>query len=327
MKLNKQGRDELRKSVEVLLNASPDNKKIQLSNEALELLLFETYIVNKEKGIKVKLPVWSGDFLRKLDLSRVSFEDVSWSMLYDIDEQFGIFEEYSIIDEEFLDKIYSQEFCDDILKFSPLKRNISNYLVCYANTNAKINLVKSFEAKHGIGVKGSIYIWGCDFNNVDLSNDELEINGKSVTIMYSNCSNTNISLPIEGAADSNLSNNDLSRLEIDANQVLNGENFDGVNLTNTGARVNIDYDELSVLIKEWDKIDGSSNNRIKESLKEYMENYWVGCYLNGKLIKSSAEKKQEAEAMQEEYDEFKSLEFANILGSIAEQMDSSSPKK
>ena len=51
MKLSKKDKDELRKSVEVLLKVSPDNKKIQLSNEILEELLFDTYVVNKEKGI------------------------------------------------------------------------------------------------------------------------------------------------------------------------------------------------------------------------------------------------------------------------------------
>ena len=49
--------------------------------------------------------------------------------------------------------------------------------------------------------------------------------------------------------------------------------------------------------------------------------------LNGKLIKSPDEKKHSAEATREEYEQYKSQEFANILGSIAEQMDSSGPKK
>ena len=328
MKLSKKDKDELRKSVEVLLKVSPDNKKIQLSNEILEELLFDTYVVNKEKGIKVKIPVWSGDFLRKLDLSRVSFEDVSWSMLYDIGERFGLFADYSIIDEEFLKKIYySQEFCDDILKFSPLKKKIGNYYVCYANTNAKINLVKSFEAKYGIEVKGSIYIWGCDFNNVDLSNNELEINGKSVLIMYSDCSNTNISIPIKDAGDSNLSNNDLSRLEIDVNLLLEEGVFSDVNLTNTGARINIDYDKISVLIEDYEKNGESSDNLIKEKLQKHMENYWVGCYVNGVLVESPDKKKQSAEIEKDDYEQFRNTEFASVLGSISEQIGDIGRKK
>ena len=50
-------------------------------------------------------------------------------------------------------------------------------------------------------------------------------------------------------------------------------------------------------------------------------------YVNGKLIKSPEEKKQSAGATREEYEQYKSQEFANILGSIAEQMDSGGPSK
>ena len=78
---------------------------------------------------------------------------------------------------------------------------------------------------------------------------------------------------------------------------------------------------------EYDTIDGPNDNRYKESLKKFLENNWVGCYLNGKLIKSPDEKKQSAEATRGEYEQYKSQEFANILGSIAEQMDSTGPKK
>ena len=39
----------------------------------LESLLFEEIVVNKEKGIKLKVPVWSGEFLREIYLSEVDF--------------------------------------------------------------------------------------------------------------------------------------------------------------------------------------------------------------------------------------------------------------
>lgn len=45
------------------------------------MLLFDTYTCNKEKEIKIKLPVWSGEFLQKLDLSQVDFEDVFWCFM------------------------------------------------------------------------------------------------------------------------------------------------------------------------------------------------------------------------------------------------------
>lgn len=297
MKLSKKDKQELRKSVEVLLNASPDNKKIQLSNETLDQLLFDTYVVNKEKGIKVKLPVWSGDFLRKLDLSRVSFEDVSWGMMSD--ETIIDYFDYSIIDEDFKDKLD--------------EGHIGFGSICYANTNAKIDLSKSFDAKYG---NKFIQIVGCDFSNTDLSNTKLQLNGKSFKIISSNCSNTNIPLCFFITPDSDLSNNDFNKLDIDANELLHYDDwaFYGTNLTNTGAHINLN-------------INNDLTEKVKKRLKYYIENYWIGCYLNGKLLKSPDEKKHSAEATRGEYEQYKSQEFANILGSIAEQMDSSGPKK
>ena len=314
MKLSKKDKQELRKSVEVLLNASPDNKKIQLSNETLDQLLFDTYVVNKEKGIKVKLPVWSGDFLRKLDLSRVSFEDVSWGMLTDIYENIGLHGELAISDDLY------KKICNEI---SPVKKG--NYFVCYANTNAKIKLSKSFEAKYR--KNNGIIIWDCDFSNIDLFDNELISSGKSFNISKSDCSNTGIIFPNDFVGlyveDSNLSNNDLSNLELNAIEVIDEISFDNTNLSNTGARIILDIDKL----KESTFEEFYDAEYYQRELKEYMEKYWVGCYVNGKLIKSPEEKKQSAEAVRGEYEQYKNQEFANILGSIAEQMDSSGPKK
>jgi len=40
-------------------------------------------IINKSINEKLKLPIWSGIFFRKIDLCGVSFEDVSWSLIVD----------------------------------------------------------------------------------------------------------------------------------------------------------------------------------------------------------------------------------------------------
>ena len=100
MKLNKQGREELRKKIEEQLQNVPEGQRVHLDKELLEELLFETITYNKNTNEKLKLPVWSGDFLRKIDLSEVSFEDVAWTLvveeLWDYPEE----EYYEFMDEE-----------------------------------------------------------------------------------------------------------------------------------------------------------------------------------------------------------------------------------
>ena len=101
-----------------------------------------------------------------------------------------------------------------------------------------------------------------------------------------------------------------------------GDQFFKTNLTNTGTKIILDMDKLK---SNYDEHYDSQH--YQSWLKEYMENYWVGCYLNGKFIKAPQEKKKDSDQIKEEYEEYKSGEFADILSSIAEQMDTSGPKK
>ena len=72
MKLNLEGRKELRKYVEEFLAKVPEGKRVKINDDVLQTLLFETIIIPYNED-KVKIPVWSGSFLRKIDLSKVSF--------------------------------------------------------------------------------------------------------------------------------------------------------------------------------------------------------------------------------------------------------------
>lgn len=207
MKLNKESKDELRKSVEVLLNATPSNKKIQLPKETLDLLLFDTYICNREKGIKIKLPVWSGEFLQKLDLSQVDFEDVSWCLIAEVfgnkTQHFFEQDENNILDNEFKNQVKK-------ISFSPVK---SDYLVDYSNTNAKIDFSKSFDFKY----YDYLQIFNCDFSNVNLSNNNFNNLG-SVHCYRCSFRNTNIGMSKAFSIwmfKCDFSDNDLSNLKID----------------------------------------------------------------------------------------------------------------
>lgn len=318
MKLNKESRDELRKSVEVLLKNSPKNKKIQLPKETLDLLLFDTYTCNQETGLKIKIPVWSGEFLQKLDLSQVDFEDVSWCMPWLMGDNCDCqVEHYEIFDKDFPKKLES-------LRFYSINEE-KGYFVSYANTNAKIDLNKSFEAKN-FKEKNKIIWWGCDFKNTDLSVSDFT-QYKNFTAYFCDFSNTGIRFPQDiyiNASDCNLSNNDLSYLEIDGTRIIiDGDDSREINFSNTGINIKLDVEKLTTAIEK----DAFSKRYLPGYYKQCINELWIGCNLNGKKIKNQEEKKQTLEEMKTKYSEFKDEEFSKILGSVAEQINSSGHKR
>ena len=78
MKINYQTREELRRMVEAKLKNVPEGTKIHIDVSLLAELLFEEEILDQTTGNIGKIPVWTGDFLRKIDLSEVSFDGVCW---------------------------------------------------------------------------------------------------------------------------------------------------------------------------------------------------------------------------------------------------------
>lgn len=163
MKLNKQGRDELRAKVKELLESVPEGQRIHLEKDIVEALLFDSFKCEREKGkIFGKLIVWSGPFLSKLDLSEVSFDDVVW----DGPSASGWYTEN--------DKVESIDL---------------------SNTNARIDFSKSFYAK---GKFERNWIQDCNFANVDLSNNLLD---GAYSINNCNFSNTGLNIILASNVD------------------------------------------------------------------------------------------------------------------------------
>ena len=210
MKLNLAGRRELRKHYETLLN-EVNGFRIKIEKELLETLLFE-YSYDEYHKIMRKLPVWSGKFLQKIDLSEISFEDVSWSTLDYIDEKYPDNEKFHLEEGKLID---------------------------YSNTNAHINFCESYDFK----VSKYISIINCDFSGVDLSNNEL---GENIdTIDNCNLSNTNIivskDFAIECIFNTNLTGINLSSIgEIYPHNFVDGGHFQGCILTDTGVHFEIE---------------------------------------------------------------------------------------
>ena len=318
MNLSKKNKDELRNGILELLKEVPEGQLVQIDKDILEGLLFETITVSEEKNIQVKVPVWSGEFLSKIDLSQVDFTNVSWSLL-------GI--DYS---DELSGELYEKDYMWNIFNTLDEKKRLTlaqqlkktildqfelneDYVVWYAGTNAKIDLSKSFEAIQG----EEISIRLCNFEGLDFSHQDLS-NIKKIFIDCSKLSGTK--LPVSNiplyAMYSYLNGIDLSTKKIYASGYLTGTNRSliGCCLTDCKVQITLDIEEFrdETILKEY----------LKEAIKENL----VGCYyVNGKKILSQEEKEanaQNAKTRRQEYEEMKNETFSLILGNIEKQVRS-----
>jgi len=289
MKLNLEGRKELRKSVEILLASSPKNKKIQLPKETLETLLFETM---EGKDGPAKLPVWSGEFLRKLDLSQVDFSGVCWDL-----ESLGANR----------DEINKRFDAPEVLnKYEQIRED---FIIDYSNTNAHINLGHTYPPNMFV-------INRCNFKNTTLDTE-----GKlfsDIIILNSDLSNTGLTLASQDydkidiiIYNSNFENCDLHNVSIPIDIFVGDENITKSNFKNTA--LNIEYSSgMSIETQE-----------AIELYEENSHNNWEGCYLNGKLItplKSQAELETIKQANVKAYSEYKDETIKGVLDEIKGQI-------
>lgn len=209
---------ELRKKIKKMLKKVPDGERISVKNvKNLEKLIFQEYVIDEQKGIKIKIPVWTGDFLSKLDLSELDFSDVAWGL-------------YCVEDNRNPDKVLAEKYVyhDDVM--DRLKEIVSNYNIASAyedynelsreiydcfdsvtvrrfiNTNAKIDLKKSFEYK----TFNHIFINCADFEGTDLSNNSLY--NEKVTLYDSYLKDTNLNL--KDARDISVYGTDLENINL-----------------------------------------------------------------------------------------------------------------
>ena len=282
MQLNREDKDKLREYIEERINEIPYGQRLQLDKEILESLLFEPITINKEKGLKLKLPIWSGDFLKKIDLSQVDFTNVSWG-IQGMDED----SPYSIdIDGVKVDYVAAKRI-EGIVEREAKKyhekvegeEDDTPFLIDYSGTNAKIDLEKSFEAVN----EGVIKARACNFSGLDFSKTDLS-KYKEIWLSTVDLSGTKIKIPRESnlkAYCSNFDGIDLSSRTINARRYLledPSDNLPGCNLHNTGINITLDPTEFKTRDEDWE-----------EKVQSDMKNYWVGCYVNGKNVLSESE--------------------------------------
>lgn len=243
-------KNKLRRLLFKKLRSLPEGKMIRIDNDALQELLFDEIVLRKSKHdfpTIVKLPVWSGRFLRKLDLSQVDFTDVSWEILSN-----GDVDEFEISNR-------TRQRLKELSQKHPR--------VDYSYTNAHIDLSRSFESRTGCYIS----ISGCDFSSIDLDTD---IEGNNQLIIYnSNISKTGLVIPrnIElSCMYSNLSDINLSNRAVDGYENCmnrDGKNLYGCDLYNTGIRIDLDMTKFK---------QTSSMKKLVNSVEEK----WRGCNLN-----------------------------------------------
>ncbi len=267
MKLSQKSKNELRKKIIEMVEKVPYGQRVHLDKELLEDLLFEVIVLDKEQGTVVKMPVWSGEFLRKIDLSEVDFTNVTWDILSCEEEDAEIlFNNIVISDESVYRNNNAREKRENFLK-----RQVG-YTVDYSWTNANIDLTKSFEAIH----EQSIVISECNFTGVDLS--QLDLTGiKGLYLVCSSIGKTNLLIPSNvdiSGCESSFEGIDLSSRTIYASgyfDIAERADLPYCNLKSTGINIKLCEDEL-----DKSKYDGA--------FYMAMIHCWVGCYLNGKKV-------------------------------------------
>lgn len=258
--------DILRERIKKYLETYCDYEKLTLPKELLECLLFEVIEVKiKGKWYVVRVPIWSGEFLSKVDLKEISFKDVLWN--YDICIALnGVFE---LLTKAIL-KIRSTNPV-----YAPFP-----YEICYANTNAQIDLAESFLFNFGksAGIQkydGLISVAHCNFADTYVKIGE-EV--KAIQFLYSSFSKSKIFIPNIGRLtirNSDLSENDLSHL------CINGlsNHFYGTNFRNSGINISLNPSELESYLEINEEL-------LKKMFITMLNDYFVGCNVNGNYLNS-----------------------------------------
>ena len=297
-RLSKESRNRIRRIIIEQLKEIPEGERIKLDIKLLDNLIFFKYY-DKKMEQQIKIPIWTGEFLRKLDLSELSFEDANLDVSEYDEEKKEYFEEGAV---SHMDKKSINEYIQEYMECNEKKLIESQYTLDFSYTNINID----FE---------NLYInciSNCNLEGVDLSH----IGKRNMGIYNCNLQKTNIKLNKDVVVFTcDLENNDFSNTTIDARNIMNpDEEIYCCNLKNTGLNIiyKFDLDENSKkAYEEIEKItepEGSEERRSKilnirkmygdefhheyelhcaETLKELIEmGYLDGCYLNGRLIDS-----------------------------------------
>lgn len=291
MVLNKTSKEEIRKIIEMELADYNGEEKIHLDKDLLESLMFKditTIIDNTEQ--KMRRIVWSGQFLRKIDLSEVSFDNVHWN--------------------------YENHDAN------------CKYIVDLSGTNAIIDFSKSFD--NMCRPQSGVVINSCNLSETNLLNGEIitkiynsDLSNSSLNLGTGERGDLII-------LNSNLNGVNLSNLTVPMETFLDYENWNyiragfqvrSVCLKNTGLSIRYDKNIPSGILTEYKKIINPKRRFVEAShdleryCKECRQGYILGqlikagllegCYVNGILIKSKNQRLDIKNKVLNEYEQMK----------------------
>lgn len=306
MRLREKDKDELRICLENELEKAPDDSRIHINKDLLEQLIFyENFGYNSEtkERINFKIPLWTPNILRKLDLSELSFNGVLWNYQELI--------KLSSTPKKFIPKFEIRKYvfkspnqiillkiadlsnpkeivCDEKENYTKIEY-VDDIHINFSNANAKIDFSKAIS----LNSKEKPTMYGCWFENTDLSSSNLELCKSAIWCDFLNCNLTPKHIN-SGCLfhSSDFTDNDFSDFTIEAEQYL--KRFECANFSNT--KINITG--TTETLKQEGPIhhDSVARGISSQNLKN--------CYINGKRVKTVKEKEETKENAISEYQEY-----------------------
>lgn len=243
---------------------------IHCDKDILENAIFNTYLVNNNI---VRIPMWTGRFLRNIDLSEISFDNVLWDITSIIPYDYFICLDENAVSQDKTDLL-------NLIKLVQLQDDdFSLILFNFSNTNAQIDFSKSNAILNG---SSDLSVSFCSFENVDLSKS----NAHYITCI-DNCffdnSKANFDFDaIKNIYASTFTGIDLSNKQLDITKLSLGFKDNITDFRNTN--ITIKYDSIFDIIKEY--------KYYPEILAVILDNFWDkiysgnfdGCFFNEKFL-------------------------------------------
>ncbi len=243
MNLTNKEKRNLRNYTQERLKAIPVGQKVTLDKQILDILLFNSFITHN--NLPRKIVIWSGEFLRKLDLQEVSFANVDWDMA-NLDINLTAKQQEEIYEE---------------LRETLLSRDNQDYLVDLSDTNANIDFSQAFNQGQHISC--------CNFTNLDLSTAHAE---QIHTLTDVNLSNSGAKLALKHITtckNSKLNQLDLTEYTLTEQEITNNGSFHHTSFTDTGINLQIDMHKV---------------NHLKDLELSILLHYFDGCTINGQYF-------------------------------------------
>lgn len=252
-----------------LMSKNLGSKRIKIKKEELETLLFDTctYMIGEGKSVTLKYPIWTGEFLKNIDLSEISFkDDVIGGVFYIFDPIV-----YSDI---------SHKKLEELRGFYPSN---PNYFIDFSNTNANFNFEDMFLFKK---IYPGLNLRYCNFYNMNLRESNISSLFEKVSIH--NC-------------DFGCSKIELDMNDFYSNLVFNCK-FNSVKTKNSNIDVNLfeDFEKIRFFTNNFSGTGiticytskGTSKDEMLDAINAARNNGRLnGCTINNEKVKVDKDSK------------------------------------